>query len=126
RVLLAVGPGDAEADGRHPDVALAERLLDQVVQGLLDGELAVGREVRPATPGARQDPSLAIGQQGFGLGAAGVDSYDVNGLGGAGHRAGRSILRTRHAALSPPAMTFRPALRIPVSYATLVLLLLAG
>ena len=66
-------------------VTLAERLFDQLVQGLLDGEFAVRREVRAAASGTRDHLSLAVGKDGFGLGATGVDANDVGRVKRIGH-----------------------------------------
>ena len=51
-----------------------QHLVDDGVQGLLDGQFAMRPEVGASGPAFRHDLAVGGGQQGHGLAAAGVDS----------------------------------------------------
>ena len=79
RIVGPVDPGDAEADAGRPDVEIADRLLHDVVEDLLDLELARRLQVGAAAAGLGQDVAVLVGQLTDGLGASGVDAEYVDG-----------------------------------------------
>ena len=77
-------------------VTFAEDLVDQLVQRLLHRQFAVGGEVGAAAPGTRDHLALAVGEDGFGLGAACIDADDERwGVRGPASRDREYILRAR-------------------------------
>ena len=79
-VVVAIDPRDAEADrGRHA-LAIADGGVHDVVQHLLDLQLAGGLQVRARASRLRHNVAIEIGEQAHRLGAAGVDSQHVKCL----------------------------------------------
>ena len=66
----------------HPKTDRSNRagsfqVLDDLIENLLDFQLTVHDEIGPPAPRLGRDIALAVGQKTDGLGAAGVDSYDI-------------------------------------------------
>lgn len=78
RIVRSIDAGNAETERARDDIAVTERLLDDLVQDLLDFELAVRLQVRAATAPFPHDAAVRIGEIGDRLGAAGIDSEDVH------------------------------------------------
>jgi hypothetical protein len=84
---LVVGPVDArDAEPHCGDRAALGQGLHDVVEDLLDLELAVGLEVRAASPLLRQDLARLVREQADRLGSARVDPDHVaHGLAAVDH-----------------------------------------
>ena len=77
RIVRPIDAGDAEADRDRAHVERADGLLHHVVEDLLDFELADRLEVRAAAARFGDHRAVLVGEEADGLGAAGVDSEDV-------------------------------------------------
>ena len=71
-VVRPIDTGDTEADGGRTDVAVADGLLHDAMEHLLDLELADRLEVRPRTACFGDQDAVVVGELAHRLGAAGV------------------------------------------------------
>src|SRR5262249_40002028 len=76
--VLAIDAGDAEADGRRNDRAIADRAFHDVVQDLLDRQLAGGVQIRAGTARFRQDRAAIVREEAHRFRASRVDAEDVH------------------------------------------------
>ena len=78
RVFGTVDAGNAEANRRGTDVAVADRGIHHVVEHFLDFELARRLEVRAAAACLSDDLTLPVGEQAHRFCAARIDAEHVH------------------------------------------------
>ena len=78
RVFRTIDAGDAEADRRRHDAALADRLLHDVVQDLLDLQLAGRLQVGAARRALGDERAVFVRELAHRLRAARVDAENMN------------------------------------------------
>src|SRR5262249_42377464 len=77
-LIRSIDAGDAEADCRRRDRAIADRLLHHLVQDLLDGELACGMKIRAGAARFADDRTCGVGEKAHRLRAACVDAKNMH------------------------------------------------
>ena len=78
RIVRPIDPGDAETDRGRTNVEVADGLFHDVMEDLLDLELADRLEIGAASPCFSEDFAVVVRELAHRLGAARVDTENVH------------------------------------------------